>query len=65
MAFYDLNKAQRALLVEAISSEMYLGLTTSHDQKALNYLSDQDTYIRKSAYIALGDGISKKLQVLH
>lgn len=54
MAFYDLNKAQRALLVEAISSEMYLGLTTSHDQKALNYLSDQDTYIRKSAYIAIG-----------
>jgi 3-methyladenine DNA glycosylase AlkC len=54
MAFYDLDKAQRALLVETISSDLYLGISTGHDNKALVYLSDQDTYIRKTAYIAMG-----------
>jgi HEAT repeat protein len=54
MAFYDLPKSEREALVNTMElslvSEIEAGLTTA----MLNYFSDDDTYIRKAAYIIIG-----------
>lgn len=54
MGFYDLSKEERIRLVEeinqAIGEDIYNGTT----KKMVNYFSDGDTYIRKTAYLAIG-----------
>jgi hypothetical protein len=54
MAFYDLSKQERTMLVanmsKNISAEQQNGVFT----KTLLYFSDEDTYIRKSAYLSVG-----------
>lgn len=54
MSFYNLTKEERIKLVEKISQS----LLSDFENKTLNsiffYFSDEDTYIRKSAYIAVG-----------
>ncbi|MFY8033791.1 MAG: HEAT repeat domain-containing protein [Flexibacteraceae bacterium] len=54
MAFYDLPKPEREALVKTMEltlvSEFEAGLTTA----MLQYFSDDDTYIRKAAYIIIG-----------
>jgi len=54
MAFYDLSKPERNSLVKTMEltlvSELEAGLTAS----MLQYFSDNDTYIRKAAYIIIG-----------
>jgi 3-methyladenine DNA glycosylase AlkC len=52
--FYDLPKDERDSLVRCISDDIYTGLSTPKYDKIVAYFADDDTYIRKSAYIAIG-----------
>lgn len=64
MGFYDLNKEQRRLLAEKISNEILSDLCSDKDSHIMIYFSDNDTYIRKTAYIAIGK-IYKNKKELH
>lgn len=54
MAFYDLPKEERDRLVQQISQVILNGITNGTENKLLPYFSDEDTYIRKIAYLAIG-----------
>lgn len=54
MAFYDLSKEKRYELVEQITHSIHVELKSGRLLKTFNYFSDEDTYIRKSAYLAIG-----------
>lgn len=54
MSFYDLPKEQRTGLVESISQHIYNELVSGKSDNTLLYFSDEDTYIRKSAYLSVG-----------
>lgn len=54
MAFYDLNKQERLGVVADISNNMLIELDTGDLNYTIQYFSDEDTYIRKSAYLSLG-----------
>lgn len=54
MAFYDFSKKQREKLVAAIKADILEGLTQSQLKKTIEYFADEDTYIRKSAYLSIG-----------
>lgn len=54
MGFYDLSKEERKELVEKIDSEILEGFKTGNEQIILPYFSDEDTYIRKAGYQAVG-----------
>jgi len=63
MAFYDLSKAERINAVVKISSGILNELNTDKSKKIAGWFSNDDTYIRKSAYLAVGRIYShKKLQ---
>jgi HEAT repeat protein len=54
MSFYDLEKAQRDKLVEEIGKHISESVSTGNIRGLLPYFSDEDTYIRKTAYLAIG-----------
>jgi HEAT repeat protein len=54
MAFYDLPKQERAELVKQISSNILEEIKSKRLTNILSYFSDEDTYIRKSAYLSVG-----------
>lgn len=54
MAFYDLDKKDRDQLVSRIQSELAADLHAGDRAAALRYFSDEDTYIRKAAYLSIG-----------
>lgn len=54
MGFYDLNKEERQILVAKILSEIRHDLDNNRTENILKYFSDEDTYIRKTAYLAIG-----------
>ncbi len=54
MAFYDLSKTERVKLVEKITGEIRKDLNQGTSENILRYFSDEDTYIRKSGYLAIG-----------
>lgn len=54
MAFYDLNKDERAKLIQKISQDIATDIKKKTTKSILNYFSDEDTYIRKSGYQAIG-----------
>ena len=54
MPFYDLDKTSRDQLVRQITGYLESDLNSGNRENLLNYFSDEDTYIRKSAYIAIG-----------
>lgn len=54
MAFYDLPKKGRMQLVAGISNDLLLELQSRKHIKTLAYFDDEDTYIRKSAYLSIG-----------
>ena len=54
MAFYDLNKEQRKLLTDKIGKELLSDLYSGKNSYIINYFADDDTYIRKTAYLAFG-----------
>jgi HEAT repeat protein len=54
MAFYDLNKEDRQALVDKINGQVLTDLTAKKKANLTKYFSDEDTYIRKTAYLAIG-----------
>ncbi len=54
MAFYDIPKVRRDLLVQEIRENIRLDLSGTRREQSLAYYDDEDTYIRKSAYLATG-----------
>ncbi len=54
MAFYDLTEAEREKLVKKIEQDIESDLKSVNTQNILKYFADEDTYIRKSAYLATG-----------
>lgn len=63
MAFYDLSKEERVNAVEKISNHILKGLQKNDLEDLENYFSDEDTYIRKAAWLSLSR-IYFKSQVL-
>jgi len=54
MSFYDLSKKERVARVAKIKKEIASDLLNKSTNNILNYFSDEDTYIRKSAYLSIG-----------
>jgi len=54
MAFYDLAKAERDLLVKQIQEIILKDIASAQYFHMLRYFGDEDTYIRKTAYLAIG-----------
>ncbi|MCF3109729.1 HEAT repeat domain-containing protein [Niabella sp. CC-SYL272] len=54
MAFYDLSKADRVLLVTKINGYLEKAVAGGRYENSLLYFNDPDTYIRKAAYLAVG-----------
>lgn len=54
MSFYNLSKPERVKIVADIHKQIQTDLHNAKFKKTLVYFSDQDTYIRKSAYLAMG-----------
>jgi HEAT repeat protein len=54
MRFYDLSEEERTTLVALIRKEIRGELVLGDREKIFFYFSDEDTYIRKSAYLAIG-----------
>lgn len=54
MAFYDLSKEERSALVSEIKETILSEIKNSKLKQTINYFSDEDTYIRKSAYLSIG-----------
>lgn len=54
MGFYDLNKEERLNLVAEINKNILAELVTSDYKETIRYFADEDTYIRKSAYLSIG-----------
>jgi HEAT repeat protein len=54
MSFYDLSKNERTELVEVINRELLAEIKSGKLKKTLLRFSDEDTYIRKSAYLSVG-----------
>lgn len=54
MSFYDLTKEERIALVDKIGKEIEKDLIEDRTKHVLIYFSDQDTYIRKTGYLAIG-----------
>lgn len=63
MSFYDLNKEERNRLVKKINQEIEQDLSEAKVQNILNHFSDDDTYIRKTAYLAIGKIFYAKSQL--
>ncbi len=54
MSFYDLDKEERNKLVVTINQKILSDIEISSDKKIISYFSYEDTYIRKTAYLAIG-----------
>src|SRR5688572_3225091 len=54
MAFYDLAKQKRTELVAKIKTDIFNELVRAQLKKTITYFADEDTYIRKSAYLSVG-----------
>lgn len=54
MAFYDLSKEKRNELVAFINEKIRAALASGNNDTLIEYFSDEDTYIRKTAYLAIG-----------
>ncbi|MBX3252599.1 MAG: HEAT repeat domain-containing protein [Chitinophagaceae bacterium] len=54
MGFYDLSKEERLVLVAEMSEIIEKALRKKATSKLATYFSDEDTYIRRNAYLATG-----------
>lgn len=70
MAFYDLSKSEREELVAEINKHIFSELKNRSERHILAYFSDEDTYIRKSGYLAIGriykanESLQKRILIL-
>ena len=63
MAFYDLSKEDRNELVEKINQQILNDLSENKTKNLTIYFSDEDTYIRKTAYLATGKIFYKQVHL--
>lgn len=67
MGFYDLSKEERLILVSAIHTQLNEALQSGRPESMRARFGDEDTYIRRSAYLSVGKiylmhpGIHKKI----
>mgnify|MGYP001949459383 CR=1 FL=1 len=54
MAFYDLSKEERIVLVNQINFDIQEAISTGNLNKLILFFSNEDTYIRKTGYLAIG-----------
>ncbi len=54
MPFYSLPKSERTQLVDKINWAINSDIEKGKHKNILTYFSDEDTYIRKTAYLAIG-----------
>ncbi len=54
MGFYDLTQEERTLRVQEINQEIFKDLSDGKNDSVVLHASDEDTYIRKTAYQAVG-----------
>ncbi len=54
MAFYDETKEERLQIVARIDNEIAQDVAAGQPRHTLCYFADEDTYIRKTAYLAIG-----------
>ena len=54
MAFYDLSKVERHVLVEKINQDIANDLSSGKTKNIITCFSDEDTYIRKTGYLVIG-----------
>lgn len=54
LGFYDLDKTERDHLVGQINEDISGDLASGKKDMLQKYFSDEDTYIRKTAYLAIG-----------
>lgn len=54
MPFYDLSKQQRINVVTTINNNILFDLKTSQVKNTIAFFGNEDTYIRKSAYLSIG-----------
>lgn len=54
MGFYSLPKPERVKLVAKINKHILADIEKNSIKKIQSYFADEDTYIRKSAYLAIG-----------
>jgi HEAT repeat protein len=54
MSFYSLSKTERTAVVETIYNEIREDTRQREKVRVLRYFSDEDTYIRKAGYLAVG-----------
>jgi len=54
MGFYNLEKDQRLQLVDKINKTILMEIQNGNSECIVTYCSDDDTYIRKTAYQAIG-----------
>nr|WP_121272865.1 HEAT repeat domain-containing protein [Pedobacter schmidteae] len=54
MGFYDLNKQERIEVVAEINRNILAELEKGTFKMIIRYFADEDTYIRKSAYLSFG-----------
>lgn len=54
MAFYDLTKQERDALVNQMQAVILNDVSATKHTNLLPYFADEDTYIRKTAYLAIG-----------
>ena len=52
--FYDLSKQERLDIVSKVQNDILTELQTTKLKKTVSYFGDDDTYIRKSAYLSIG-----------
>lgn len=63
MSYYELSKPERAALANKIKTELTLDLLSGKQTSFLNYFADEDTYIRKAAYLAIGKIAKEQAQI--
>lgn len=54
MAFYDLSKAERNEYVNKVEKIIQTAFTNNKLKELIDYFADEDTYIRKAAYLSVG-----------
>lgn len=70
MAFYELSKEKRVALVEQMNKQIFSEISSDQLHMIPEYFADEDTYIRKTTYLAIGrtykanESLRKKIIVL-
>lgn len=55
MGFYELSKEERKAFVTSVQKEILSDFSTGQTSQIITYFSDDDTYVRKTAYLAVGN----------